>query len=95
VHSGGEDRAVILMPNGNVAPTMLDGLQYVCLGTSHKSYSGTEVATQRLLKLAAVPVPAAMGKHLLRKNLSIDEIERLYAAWTEAGLRPYTKEDWR
>lgn|SRR5262249_5016574 len=49
----------------------------------------------------AVPVLADMREHLMRKNLPVDEIERLHAAWTKAVIltltlwsRPYTKQDW-
>ncbi|MBV8798503.1 MAG: protogloblin ApPgb [Alphaproteobacteria bacterium] len=48
----------------------------------------------------AVPVIADMREHLVRKNLPVDEIERLHAAWTKAVIltltlwsRPYTKQD--
>jgi hypothetical protein len=49
----------------------------------------------------AVPVIADMRERLVRKNLPVDEIERLHAAWTKAVIltltlwsRPYTKQDW-
>src|SRR5262249_53678714 len=49
----------------------------------------------------AVPLLADMREHLMRKNLPVDEIERLHAAWTKAVIltltlwsRPYTKQDW-
>lgn len=55
----------------------------------------------RYLLAFAVPVLADVRKHLLRKNLPVDEIEKLHAAWTKAVIltltlwsRPYTKEDW-
>jgi len=49
----------------------------------------------------AVPLLADMREHLMRKNLPVDEIERLHVAWTKAVIltltlwsRPYTKQDW-
>jgi Protoglobin len=59
------------------------------------------VVPLRYLLAFAVPVLADMRTHLLRKNLSSDDIERLHAAWTKAVIltltlwsRPYTKNDW-
>lgn len=59
------------------------------------------VVPLRYLLAFAVPVLADMRKHLARKNLPAEEVERLHAAWTKAVIltltlwsRPYVKDDW-